>query len=97
MIASAGTYPRSAKIPYKKGRVVPDAVKKIQLTVSGPAKLIAFGNGGALAKGSFQSTEAETHDGRALAILRSAGRPGTIDVKAAGEGLRLAAATLRLT
>jgi beta-galactosidase len=80
-----------------EGRVVPDAVKKIQLTVSGPAKLIAFGNGGALAKGSFQSTEAETHDGRALAILKSAGRPGTIDVKAVGEGLRLASATIRLT
>ncbi len=71
-----------------QGRVVPDAVKKIRLAANGPAKLIAFGNGGALAKGSFQSNEAETHDGRALAILKSEGRSGMVVVEARSEGLQ---------
>jgi beta-galactosidase len=76
-----------ANLVDAQGRVVPDAVRKIELTIRGPAKLIGFGSAGTLARGSFQSAETETHDGRALAILKSDGTGGTIEVKARSDGL----------
>src|SRR6266404_213801 len=80
-----------------QGRVVPDSVRRIQLTAIGPATLIGLGNGGALAKGSFQLTDAETHDGRALAIMKSHGQSGLVIVEARCEGLQPGSARLRLT
>jgi beta-galactosidase len=77
-----------------QGRAVADAVRKIQLSVSGPAQLIAFGSGSPIASGSFQSSETETHDGRALAILRHQGCAGAVVVEARSEGLQPASASL---
>ncbi len=71
-----------------KGRCVPDAKYKIGLTVSGPVKLIGFGSASPFAQGSFQSREAETHNGHALAIFRLDGAPGVMRIGAEGEGLR---------
>jgi beta-galactosidase len=76
---------------------VPDAAKNIQLLISGPAELIAFGSAAPVAAGSFQSPSAQTRNGRALAILRAGGRAGRVKIEARSEGLRGGTATLLLT
>jgi len=78
------------------GRVVPDAVRPIQLGLSGPATLAAFGSGNPLATGSFQSLQAQSFNGRALAIFKSDGRAGPLLVEAHSEGLAPATASLAL-
>ena len=78
------------------GRVVPDALRKITLAVSGPADLIGFGSGNPLAVGSFQSAEAQSYRGRALAILRSRGQAGVVRIAAHGDGVSAGSAMLRL-
>ncbi|HLG89559.1 MAG TPA: glycoside hydrolase family 2 TIM barrel-domain containing protein [Alphaproteobacteria bacterium] len=79
-----------------KGRWVPDAKHRIRLTTSGPAKLLGFGSGSPLAQASFQSHEAETYGGRALAILKTGGTPGTVRLTAESEGLRPGSIAIRL-
>jgi len=80
-----------------KGRWVPDINKPIQLSIDGPAELIALGSASPFATGSLQSASSRTWDGRALAALRSKGRPGVVVITAAGEGLAAGTAQLRLT
>ena len=77
------------------GRLVPDAARDITLAVSGPMTLIGFGSANPLASGSFQSFRTQTWNGRALAILRGAGRTGTVNVEVRAEGLRTGNATMR--
>jgi beta-galactosidase len=69
-------------------RVSPDAAHAVQLAVSGPAELIAFGSANPLAVGSFQSRTAQAWNGRALVILRGVGRPGRVTIEARADGLR---------
>ncbi|CAN7341269.1 DUF4982 domain-containing protein [Phenylobacterium sp. LjRoot225] len=79
-----------------QGRVTPDLMKPLQLSISGPAELAGFGSANPLAVGSFRSTSAQTWDGRAQAILRGQGRAGRVRIEARGEGLKAGVATLRL-
>ncbi|UVO53084.1 glycoside hydrolase family 2 TIM barrel-domain containing protein [Sphingomonas sp. SUN039] len=79
-----------------QGRIVPDEKRKLNVTVDGPADLIGFGSANPLAVGSFQSREAESFQGRAMAILRSRGAPGTVRIEVRADGLQGAAATVRL-
>ncbi len=79
-----------------KGRIVPDEKRKVGLTISGPADLIGFGSANPFAIGSFQAREAQSFDGRAIAILRSQGTPGAVRVEVRAEGLQGGAATVRL-
>jgi beta-galactosidase len=78
-------------------RVVPGAAKTVQLSISGPAELIAFGSANPLAVGSLQSTTSQTWNGNALAIVRGTGRKGSVTIEATGEGLRKGATTIRLS
>jgi beta-galactosidase len=70
------------------GRTVPGAKHDVQLALSGPANLIAFGSASPFAGGSFQSTTAQTWNGRALAIVRGTGRAGRVQIEARADGLR---------
>ncbi len=70
------------------GRAVPDAKHDVRLAISGPAELIAFGSASPFATGSFQSTIAQTWNGRALAIVRGTGRAGRVQIEAEADGLR---------
>ncbi len=79
-----------------QGRTIPDEMRKISLRVTGPAELIGFGSANPLAVGSFQSREAQSFHGRAMAILRSTGKAGSVRVEAQAEGLQSASAILRL-
>jgi beta-galactosidase len=79
------------------GRAVPDAMQHITLSVSGPAELVGFGSANPQAVGSFQSPQAQSFRGRALAILRSQGKPGTVRIGVSSDGLISAATILRIT
>lgn len=79
-----------------RGRVLPDDMRKIALTIHGPADLIGFGSANPMAVGSLQQPEAQSFRGRALAILRSRGVPGTIRVEARSEGLTSASTIIKL-
>lgn len=80
-----------------RGRLVPDAVSDIRLSIDGPAKLIGLGSGNPRAAGSLQAADAKTFAGRAIAILRSTGRPGAVRVEVSGTGLKGGAALVHMT
>lgn len=69
------------------GRLVLDAERRIRLEVSGPVRLIGFGNGNPQATGSFRSVEAKSFRGRAMAILRATDDSGEARIEARGDGL----------
>ena len=87
----------SIDVTDSQGRRVPDAKHKIRLKLSGPATLAGFGSASPFAHPGFQSTEAETFDGRALVILKTLGEPGTVRIDAEGEGLQSGSTVIRLT
>lgn len=78
------------------GRVMPGLQQPVTLTINGPADLIGFGAAGPRAVGSFQSHQALTFEGRALAVLRARGKPGIVRIEAQSESLLGGAATIRL-
>jgi beta-galactosidase len=78
-------------------RLVPDAQQSIQLVIDGPGELIAFGSANPRAVGSLQSTVAQSYLGRALAVVRSRGKGGTITVKAVATGLQMGHTVIRLS
>ena len=77
-------------------RLVPNAQQSIQLIIEGPGELIAFGSANPRAVGSFQSPVAQCYLGRALAIVRSRGKRGTLTVKATSTGLQTGQMAIRL-
>jgi beta-galactosidase len=79
------------------GRTVLDTGRRIDLLVSGPAELIAFGSANPVAIGSLQSSSAQTWNGRALAIVRGRGSSGRVEFKASSVGLATGSATVRVT
>ncbi|MEO5587806.1 MAG: DUF4982 domain-containing protein, partial [Novosphingobium sp.] len=79
-----------------QGRVLPDDKRKVRLTVTGPAELVAFGSANPLATGSLKAPETESFRGRALAILRSTGRAGQVRIAVSAEGLQAGSAILKL-
>ena len=54
----------------------------VDISVSGPGELIGFGSAAPASTESFLSTSRTTFRGRALAVVRSTGDPGTITVTA---------------
>ena len=78
-------------------RVVPAAAKSVQLSISGPAELIAFGSANPLAVGSLQAATSQTWNGNALAIVRGTGRAGRVTLEASGQGLRSGNAVIQLS
>ncbi|GAB4488302.1 MAG: glycoside hydrolase family 2 TIM barrel-domain containing protein [Anaerolineales bacterium] len=69
------------------GRHVPNASLPVEIRVSGAGELLAAGNGSVFAEGSLQSGKFRLYRGRGLAIVRSNGQTGEIQVEARwGEG-----------
>lgn len=75
------------------GKLVPDAVKKVQLSVVG-GKLIGFSSANGHNMDSFTRPRRHTYHGQALAIIRPPRTAGTITVNAFSSGLT--ATSLRL-
>jgi beta-galactosidase len=78
------------------GRRVPEDGRKVEIAISGPAELAAFGSANALATGSFKSNEAQVYRGAALAILRATGRKGRVTILARAPGVKGASTTVTL-
>ena len=79
-----------------RGRLVPDAVQVVEVGLSGPAELAAFGNANPRGVASFRQPVAKTWHGRALVIARATGEPGSITVEARAKGLKTAVARIRV-
>lgn len=79
-----------------QGRRVPDEKRKIALSVEGRADLVGFGSANPFAVGSFQSPEAESFHGRAMAILRAKGTKGVVRLTVQSDGLEPATTMMRL-
>jgi beta-galactosidase len=67
---------------------VPRAKNHVVFEVTGPGEVIATDNGDATSFEPFQAREHNAYNGLCLAIIRSAGAPGTIVVKATSPGLK---------
>jgi beta-galactosidase len=76
---------------------VPDASRALELEVSGPAELQALGSANPDALGSLQDAKTESFRGRALAILRPTGKPGSVRLLAKSPGLATAQVDIPLT
>jgi beta-galactosidase len=69
------------------GILVPDASLPATVEISGPAKLLAAGNGSPFAEGSIQDNQFKLHQGSGIVIIRSTGEPGTIQVNVSSSGM----------
>ena len=73
----------------------PLADNQVHFEVTGAGKIEAVDNGNAATAEPFRASEHKAFSGLALLIVRSTGKPGSINVKATADGL--AAAATRLT
>jgi len=71
----------------ENGNVIPDNDRKVQLTLSGFGEIAASGNASPTDMESFRSSSPKTYKGKALAIIRPAGKQGAIVLTAKAEGL----------
>lgn len=71
----------------EKGAVVPDAAVDLTASVTGEAELKAFGSANPGDPRSFLDHQATSFRGRALAILRSTGKPGKAQIHLSAAGL----------
>jgi beta-galactosidase len=70
------------------GQVVPTAVSRLNLLVDGAGELLAFGNASPWISGSFRDAVTEAFRGRALAVIRSTGKPGPVKIMVSSAGIR---------
>ena len=68
--------------------------RKITVTVKGPGELIAVGSGRPETEEGFRTGWSTSWHGRILAVVRSTGEEGTIEVTAQTEGLEPASASV---
>jgi len=78
-----------------QGRLVPVADDQVRVRVSGAGELIAFGNGDPTDAGSVKDADQGLWRGKALAIVRSNGRPGSVTCTAEARGLASARLVLQ--
>ncbi len=76
------------------GNPVPSGTVEVVAQVSGPGELVALGNGDPTDVGSVQDARQRLWRGKALAIIRSSGKPGTIRLTATAPELRAGEVTV---
>ena len=80
------------------GNVIPYADNiEVKFEISGNGEIAGLGNGNPADMTSFKRPVKKTFHGKCLAIIRPAGLPGTIVLKAAAEGLAEASVEIRTT
>lgn len=80
-----------------KGAWVPEAAPTLTVSVEGPAQLQALGTGSPTDLNPVDGASATAFRGRALAILRSTGKPGTVRITVRGAGLEQGSAEVELS
>ncbi|HEY8984918.1 MAG TPA: glycoside hydrolase family 2 TIM barrel-domain containing protein [Streptomyces sp.] len=86
----------TADVVDARGTVVPDAEHLLTFTVDG-GSLAGLDNGRQESAEKYQASTRTAFHGKALAIVRAGGEPGTLKVTAAGEGLRTGTVAVRTT
>ncbi len=70
-----------------RGEVCHGASDSIRYEVAGPAEIVGIGSGDLSSRASYVSNPRRAHQGRALVVVRSSHRPGTVSLKATAEGI----------
>src|SRR5439155_1298600 len=65
-------------IEDRAGVQAPTAEPLIRFRISGPARIVGVDNGDQISHASFQANQVRLFNGKALVIIRSTGRPGTV-------------------
>ncbi len=86
----------TAEVVDRRGVVVPGAEHLISFEVAG-GSLAGLDNGRQESAERYQASTRTAHHGKALAIVRSGTRTGTVKVTARADGLRTGTATVRTT
>jgi beta-galactosidase len=77
----------TAEVTDSAGQRCPNADNELTFSVSGPAVIAGVGNGDAKSLESYQGNQRKTFEGRAQVILRSTGKPGSIELRVQSPGL----------
>ena len=75
------------EIVDQQGRLVPTASNEVVFELSGPGRILGLDNGQAESHESFQGNRRSVFAGRALALVQSAKKPGTMQLTASASGL----------
>jgi beta-galactosidase len=76
------------------GLLEPEDSSEVIIKVSGPALLQAAGNADPVLQGSLTDKTFNLFRGKGMVIVRSTGKPGTINIEVASEGLEPASVTI---
>ena len=71
----------------EEGRVIPDADMGVNVHVSGEGELLAAGSASPVIQGSISDPVVPLYRGRALIIIRSNGKTGTIKIRSEWDGV----------
>lgn len=78
----------TVEIVDQQGRVVPTADNEVVFALSGPGRILGLDNGDPESHESYQGDRRATYTGRALALVQSDGRPGTLRLSASSSSLK---------
>jgi beta-galactosidase len=80
----------TAQILDDKGRIVPTADNELTFEIEGAGSLLGTDNGNPASHEDYQSNRRKAFDGLCLAIVKSKGKSGQIQVRAVSPGLQAA-------
>lgn len=88
----------TVSVTDKAGVMSPRADNRIHFEIEGPGEIVATDNGDPTSFEPFQSHDRNAFNGLCLVIIRGkAGAPGTINVTAKGNGLKIGRAAIKTT
>jgi beta-galactosidase len=87
----------TATIVDVDGNIVSNADTKITFETEGPGVIAAVDNGDIASSESYQATGRWTYKGKCVAIIKTSGNNGKIEVKANGENLKTGSVTINVT
>jgi beta-galactosidase len=77
----------SVTVTDKNGLLVPRSKNHLQFAIEGPGEIVAVDNGDATSLEPFQAKSRNAYNGKALVIVRSQTKTGTIVLKASSPDL----------
>ncbi len=87
----------TVEVVDKEGRVVPDAANRLSFEVKGAGVIAAVGNANLRDTDPYVGKERNAWKGRAMVIVKSTAKSGTIRLKVSGEGLDSASLSIKAT
>jgi beta-galactosidase len=86
----------AADIVDARGTLVPDASDLVRFKIAGPGKIAGVDNGDPICHEAYAGSERSAFHGKCLAIVRSAGRAGTLRLTAVCDGLKSGTASIKV-